>query len=285
MLGLTIHEGAEAEFPDPAVAPVRTWQDVTGAVCAVGYVYGGAHWIRWPGTATFRIDATGHIDAFPDARGDTSRVRDLCRRTVIPLALQALGYETLHASAVRLPSGLIGLCGDRQAGKSTLAYSLAKRGYRQHADDMLVLDVRRDEVHAIPLPFDVRLRPEACVFWGFSPRRSDSATIASIEPPAAGRTATSLAALFVLRRIERGEPVAARLPSAAAWTALLANGYWFDPTDEAQRGRLVRHYLDITALIPVYELRFAPGLERLDAVLDCIEAAVTNVSAVAACTM
>jgi hypothetical protein len=286
MLGLTIHNGRGAEFHEPALRRVRTWQDVTGAVCAVGYVGRGAHWIRWPGTATFRIDAAGHVDAFPDARVDASRVRDLSRRTVVPLAMQTLGYETLHASAVRFPSGLVGICGDRHAGKSTIAYSLARRGHRQHADDMLVLDVRNDEILSIQLPFDVRLRPEASAFWGFRPQHRDSEAVASIDPPRAGADSkVPLVALFVLRRVDRGEPVAVRLEAASAWTALLANGYWFDPTDADQRGRLVRHYLDIVALVPVYELRFAPGLDRLDSVLDCIATTVTTVPATAACVM
>jgi len=286
MLGLTIHDGRGAEFHEPALRRVRTWQDVTGAVCAVGYVGRGAHWIRWPGTATFRIDAAGHVDAFPDAHVDPSRVRDLSRRTVVPLALQTLGYETLHASAVHFPAGLVGICGDRHAGKSTLAYSLARRGYPQIADDMLVLDVRNDEILSIQLPFDVRLRPEASAFWGFQTQQRDSQAVASIEPPHAGaESKVPLAALFVLCRVDRGEPVAVRLAAASAWTALLANGYWFDPTDADQRGRLVRHYLDIVALVPVYELRFAPGLDRLDSVLDCIASTVTNEAAPAVCVM
>jgi hypothetical protein len=284
MLGVTIHDGRGAEFHEPALRRVRTWQDVTGAVCAVGYVGLGAHWIRWPGTATFRIDPTGHVDAFPDANVDASRLRDLSRRTVVPIALQTLGYETLHASAVRFPVGLIGLCGDRHAGKSTLAYGLARRGYRQIADDMLVLDVRNDEVLSIQLPFDVRLRPEASAFWGFQPQHRESQAVASIDPPHARAEAkVPLAALFVLCRMDRGEPAAVRLPAASAWTALLANGYWFDPTDADQRGRLVRHYLDIVGLVPVYELRFAPGLDRLDSVLDCIATTVTDVPVAAAC--
>ena len=286
MLGLTIHDGEGAEFHEPALKSVRTWEDVTGAVCAIGYVGAGAHWIRWPGTATFRIDPAGHLHAFLDPRADAARVRDVCRRLVVPLALQALGYETLHASAVRFPTGLVGICGDRHAGKSTLAYSLGKRGYQQHADDMLVLDVSTDEVRSIQLPFDVRLRPEAAVFWGFQPKRTDAEAVASIDlPPHAGaESIVPLAALFVLRRMDRGEPIAERLPAATAWTALLANGCWFESTDADQRGRLVRHYLAIAALVPVYELRFAPGLDRLDAVLDCIETTAANAPAAAVCT-
>jgi len=284
MLGLTIHDTSAAEFHEPALKRVRTWQDVNGVVCAVGYIGRGAHWICWPGAATFRISPNGHIDAFPDPRVDAATIRDLCRRTVVPIALQALGYETLHASAVRLSCGVAGLCGDRGAGKSTLAYSLSRRGHAQHADDMLVLDVGKNEVCTIQLPFDVRLRPEASVFWGFQPRGEENQAVASIDPPRAAPEAwVPLTALFVLRRGDQIEPSAVRLPAAAAWTALLANGYWFDPTDAEQRGRLVRHYLDVTALVPVYELRFAPGLDRLDSVLDCIVATATHQAPAAVC--
>src|SRR4029453_7921721 len=118
--------------------------------------------------------------------GDAAKIRVPCRRPVVPIALQALGYETLHSSAVRFSSGVVGICGDRYAGKSTLAYSLARRGYAQHADDMLVLDVGKGDVRSIPLPFDVRLRSEASSFWGFQPRRSDNEAVASIDRPAAG---------------------------------------------------------------------------------------------------
>jgi len=272
MLGLTIHDGTAAEFHEPALKRVRTWQDVSGVVCAVGYVDRGARWIRWPGTATFRIDPSGHLDAFPDPRVDSASIRDLCRRTVVPIALQALGYEVLHASAVRFPPGVVAICGDRCAGKSTLAYSLSRRGYDQCSDDMLVLDVGPTVVRPMQLPFDVRLRPEASTFWGFHPKRNDNEAVASIDPPCAAADAMPpLASLVMLRRVERGGPVMVRLPAAAAWTALMSNGYWFDPTDVDERRRVVRHYLDIAALVPAYELRFAPGLDRLDAVLDCIE--------------
>jgi hypothetical protein len=284
MLGLTIHDGSRAEFHEPALTPVRTWQDVTGTVCAVGYVGRGAHWIQWPGMATFRIDPAGHLDAFPDPRVGAARIRDVCRRLVVPLALQALGYETLHASAVRVGAGLVGFCGDQEAGKSTLAYSLSRRGYEQHADDMLVLDVRQHDVRALHLPFDVRLRPEASAFWGFQPCVNEA--VASVDLPSAGGAApATLAAVFVLRRVDAGIPLAAPLTPAAALTPLLVNGYWFDSTDTAQRERVVRHYLDIAALVPVYELRFAPGLDGLNAVLDCIEATITDSSVAASCAV
>ena len=188
--------------------------------------------------------------------------------------LQALGWETLHASAVQGSDGAIGFCGERESGKSTLAYTLGRRGYRQLADDMLVLEIGRG-VRALELPFDVRLRAESCAYFGVNAGRGPFTDIASIDPRRGEATANEpLSALFVLHRIDRGEPTVTRLSPTAAFTAVVAHLYCFDPHDAGARRRLLEHYLEIAASVPVYELRFAGGLDGLEAVMACIEDAI-----------
>jgi hypothetical protein len=115
----------------------------------------------------------------------------------------------------------------------------------------------------VNLPFAVRLRPPAAAFLagrsGASPSRSSAAAT------------DRLRALFVLEHVEGGEPAADRLAPGDAFTAVMRHAHCFDPESADSSRRLVTHYLELASAVPVYRLRFTPGLDRLDAVLDCIE--------------
>ena len=272
MLPLTIRPPGSAAFQEPRLALVHEWRDVDGLVCALGYVGEGARWMRWPGFTTFRFGEDGAVDAFPEREVESSRILDLFHRTVEPLVLQALGWETLHASAALMPRGLVGFCGECESGKSTIAYSLSRQGYPQKADDSVVVRVGRRDVRAVELPFGVRLRPASATFFGFSPDERPLQDVVPIATHHADRVSTHpLAALFVLARIPFGEPVVEPLSSPAAFRALLPHARCFDAESAADRRRLFEHYLEIAATVPVYELRFPSGLEQLPSVLACIE--------------
>ena len=272
MLRLRIRATSESPFREDGLVRVHQWQDVAGSVCAHGYVGAGARWMRWPGFTTFRFDDAGEVEAFPERQVDPSRILDLFHRTVEPLILQALGWETLHASAVVMPTGLVGFCGECESGKSTIAYSLSRRGYRQHADDSVVFRPEPRAIRALDLSFGVRLRPEAATFFGFTSDGRPLQNIGPIGQRDADRISTEpLSALFVLTRIPAGEPIVDRLSPSAAFQALLPHARCFDAEDAGVRRRLLEHYLDLAAAIPVYDLRFAPGLDQLLAVLSCIE--------------
>jgi hypothetical protein len=236
--------------------------------------------MRWPGFTTFRFDDDGQVDAYPERPLDSSRILDLFHRTVEPLILQALGWETLHASAVVMPGGLVGFCGECESGKSTIAYSLSRRGYRQHADDSGVFRPGPQGIRALDLSFGVRLRPEAVTFFGFAPDERPFQDIGPIGRRDADRISTEpLSALFVLSRIPAGEPVVDRLTPSAAFRALLPHARCFDAEDAGVRRRLLEHYLELAAVVPVYDLRFAAGLDQLSAVLTCIERSTEAVQA------
>lgn len=272
MLHLTIQAAREGVFNEDELSLVQEWRDLAGVVCARGYVGAGTHWIRWPGFASFRIDREGQVDAYPERSIDSARILDLFHRTIEPLALQALGWETLHASAVVMPRGLVGFCGECAAGKSTLAYGLSRGGYRQFADDSLVLHVSSQGLRALELPFSVRLRPQSAAHFDLTPDGQDPRQVAEVPVRDAGRVSTEpLAALFVLSRITAGEPIVDQLTPSAAFRALLPHARCFDAKDPAVRRRVLEHYLALADLVPVYDLRFAAGLDRLPAVLACIE--------------
>ncbi len=218
-----------------------------------------------PGLARFRFGAGGEVVAHPDAQASPGLLRDAYERCVLPLVVQLRGREVLHASAIRMARGVVALCADSGTGKSTLAVGLSQRGYPVWADDAVGVDTSTTPITAIPLPFEVRLRPASASLLRDQRARVD----ASAEP-------VPLSALCVLHRADRvkhGVAVQALQPSSAL-PAVLAHGHCFSLRDLERKRHMVRHYLDLVARVPVFEVRFESGLERLPGILDAIEQAL-----------
>lgn len=247
--------------------PVQTWRDLANAVCA--YAYAGDGWwaMELPRLATFLVEdsARDTIRVFAEPGASREAIDDLYRRSVVPLFMQALGLEALHASAVKGSRGVVAFCGDRGTGKSTIAYGFARRGFEQQADDTLVLRVDEAGVSTVPVPFTPRLRPPARAFFG-------RASTADARPALCEPGAEPLDAIFILRRDEtRAEPLVTRLTPSAALEALLHHAHCFEPDSPVQRRRLLQNYLDISTQIPIFTVLFAPGLDKLDRLLDTLQ--------------
>lgn len=262
MLELAIAE-EEAVLPDRAEGEVEVWRE-QGQVCAYGYPARGQNWLHVPGLATFRfLRPDQPVVGIPTGSADRVSVRDAFERTALPMALQSLGRQVLHASAVRTPPGVIAFCGDSGTGKSTLAYAAGRRGYSLWADDAVAFDVAGKDVVALPLPFRIILRPESSVFFG-----SDADT--DVRSPMAAEP-VGLAAVVILERTEDRGVSVARLSGADAFPAALAQGYCYRPTDAEQNARMVDDYLELAARVPILAARFEPRFESVEKLLDAIE--------------
>ena len=152
---------------DPTDPTVQVWPADDGTVNAYAGFLNGFYWLQVPGVASFRFTVdSGEVRVYARSSAHPERVRDVYRRIVLPMALQALGWEILHASAVLVGEQVTALCGDPQTGKSTSAYGLSRRGYQLWADDAVALQLSGDGAQATPLPFRLRLRPAvASFFW------------------------------------------------------------------------------------------------------------------------
>jgi hypothetical protein len=218
-------------------------------------------------------DATGQVVAVPRNAIEEGRVRAIYQRVVLPFLLQALGYEMLHASAVRTERGVVAFCGDSGAGKSTIVVGLSRRGYPIWADDALLLDASA-RIRAIALPFVVRLRREPTEFFGLGGRGDASlCDLSGVE-----RDPVELAAVCVLKRragADGGEVIECRRGTSAL-TAMLAHACAFNLEDLDRKRRMVTQYLAVAARVPVFEAVVRPGLERLSELLDQLEARVIN---------
>ncbi len=282
MLSLTIVNTEVLPPVMPTTADVEMWHDHDGTVAAFGQTVGGQRWMHLPNVASFRFsDAEDEIvaEAFPDA--DTKLIVDAFYRSIVPMALQARGQEVLHASAVKMPPGVVALCAVSHTGKSTIGFGLGQRGYPLWADDALCFESTANQVNAIPLPFKIRLRTQSAAFFGCASEPDDSPW-EDLDPTA---QPIPLAAVCVLKRLPAQHESVVEveaLSSAQAFAAVLAHAYCFSLQDMDHKRRMMQHYLELVTLTPVFEVRFKAGLEHLEVILDAVEGAVLPVPALAA---
>jgi len=240
-------------------------------VSAYAEIIDKQYWLHLPGVASFRFSERGNeITATVSDHIPVESVLDAYNRKVLPLALQVQGREVLHASAVWSPAGVTALCGVSETGKSTIAFALSRRGYLLWADDSVTIEMNRRGPRAISLPFKSRLRPAATEWFSAD---------ASLPPPNNRNDAesslfetTRLSAIAVLRREGQTAPtVVRRISSSEALRALLDHACCFTPQHAQRKRQMIKHYLDIVAHLPIYDICFQSGLENLPAVLDAIE--------------
>ena len=125
---------------DAGTPDVTIWSDGADGPVAFGATRGDWHWLRFVGVGTYRFPVrpsglTIAAGVVPEPSVDHALLVDSYYRSIVPLALQAYGLEALHGSAVALPGGVVAMCADRETGKSTIAYSLKRRGHDVVADD------------------------------------------------------------------------------------------------------------------------------------------------------
>jgi hypothetical protein len=275
MLNLNVLPADGSAEPPASVHPSRItrWRDVDGVVAAWGYVQGSTHHLGIPGVGRFRF--SGHeVAATPEPGASDDLLNDAFRRIVIPLALQALGREVVHASAVAAPGGVVALCARSTIGKSTLAYALARRGFPVWADDAVALEREGETFSVLALPFQLRLRPASVTHFGLD----DAPSVGPMTPEGGARR---LAAVCLLQRGEAGptEHVKIRrLPPAEAFPAVLDHAYLFCFEGPDRKRRMMRDYLDLTARVPTLLVRFRSGLEHVDPTADAIAGAVKSLT-------
>ena len=259
-----------APMPDESDPATLVWVDYAGTPSAYFYRSDDEYWAYLPAVGAFRSGRDGRILAVPGEGVPESLVVDTYRRTIVPMTLQLLGRQVLHASAVETRAGVIAFCADSQTGKSTIAFGLSQRGYRVCADDALAFETTSAGVQVFELPFSIRLRPASAQYFD------------SPVPPApelgpdglisVGEKAAPLAALCVLTRQPEGERVRlARLEADAVIKRLLPHAYCFTLLVPELKRKTVEEYLRLAALVPVYEVRFAAAIAELPSLLNEIE--------------
>jgi hypothetical protein len=178
---------------------------------------------------------------------------------------------TLHAACVLFNGRGVLLTGDSGAGKSSLAYACAKRGWTFVSDDASAFfrDARTPEVIGHPHRFRFR-EPVGELFPEFQGLRSTLRAYGkpTIEVRTTGlpiETASSGPIDFVVflnrRDFTSGPPQVVRLDSEDAWGRLLSS-VW-----DVQLPALDKRVEALGRLLtkPIYEIRYGPLDEAIDA--------------------
>lgn len=246
--------------PGPRAIPWTTDDGLTHAICEM---QGGFPRVLLPKIGIIRvIDEAGHVHGTVHDPTKIELMEEVYHRFALPMILQSAGAEMLHASAVRTTLGVFAFCGTSGTGKSTLSYSLARRGYRHWADDSVVFLPQQNAFESLRLPF----RP-----------RVEIAPEGPLEV-IAGTESAPLAAIVVLQRhaegiVELGDFHAEvqRFSAAAAFRAVLPHMYSFVLSDPRRNALMMSRYFDIASRLPVFEVRFTPCLEALPKLCEIIE--------------
>ncbi|MBW2732614.1 MAG: hypothetical protein JRH20_09480 [Deltaproteobacteria bacterium] len=101
------------------------------------------HRLSFPRLADFQISADGRkIRCLRCPGVAESSIRHLLLDQVLPRIVSHFRHSVLHASAVRLPTGVVAFLGNTGWGKSTLGLSFEKGGHTLLGDDALLVDSR-----------------------------------------------------------------------------------------------------------------------------------------------
>jgi serine kinase of HPr protein (carbohydrate metabolism regulator) len=242
-----------------------TWLAHDGSVWGHAYRVGEERWLSLPSVGRFRFGAVdGDAFVIPDPGVDHEIVVDVYRRCVLPLALHAHGAEVLHASGVVIAGRAVALCAQAHTGKSTLAFAVSRRGHAVWADDAVAFEINGSGAVAVAQPFYLRLRPPARAFFGSAVATNSAAHEVPDRLP--------LGAVVILERVDHDVELQ-RLRPAEALDAALDHAYSYDLADPARKRRMIETYTQLVASTPTWRLRFRPGFEEIDEVVDAVEEA------------
>ena len=258
---------------------VNAWRDRDGEVFARLIVDGPRRRIVWPGLGIFEFEHGAQtVTVWPEPGTSPEVSRDVFARAILPAALQALGWQALHASGVAIDGSALLLVGRSESGKSTVAYALARAGFPQIADDSIVFSTADARLTVVPLPFAPRLRqPSRQHFLEPATTRSPDFDLRTSNFQTGPRVA--LGCIVELQQLTaRRPPSATQLRPAEAFSVVLSHAHCFDPADRDGNQRLTQDYLRLAHEVPVWRLTYAPGLDAL----GDVEAAVLRIAATSA---
>jgi len=195
----------------------------------------------------------------------------------LSVILHQRGALALHASAVATPGGAVLFCGERGAGKSTLAAALHRRGWSLVCDDKAALyPAGKESLQVIPSFPELRLWQDALEHLQIEKGKAEKNP--GLEKFNLGlqegfhATPLPLYALYHLQPAEVAEVEITPLNGMEKFQVVRQNTY----INQFLRGLglLPNHFTLaslVAAQIPVYQVRRPSRLHRLDALVERID--------------
>lgn len=136
--------GAAADDRPPdvwvTIGPVPDLEDARPLGPAIRIADDGKVRVEVPGVATYLITGDSQVTVAPALPVDAPDIRIFMLTTVLAVLCYRRGFIPLHAAAVAVEGRALLLAGESGLGKSTLAATLAARGYPLLTDDLCALD-------------------------------------------------------------------------------------------------------------------------------------------------
>lgn len=177
---------------------------------STGRLPGGGLFLRFAGSADFKVDGTGtRVLCRPLEGLSAQEAVDLFAEGVVPFLLDHRGDTVLHAGAAVLATGAVAILGESGAGKSTLTAALGRAGHPLLGDDVLVLRRRGDGFEATPGLRRVDLLPGSLRLVGLEElagRAEDASKARVVETDGAFRFAAEAAPLRSIVLLQASGP-------------------------------------------------------------------------------
>jgi hypothetical protein len=140
------------------ILPFHEWTFPDGSVWTQFFRTDAGYLLRFPDLADFRVSPDGRSAVcFPALDVTDATSHHLYLNQVLPLMLSKQGNLVFHASAVEVADGAIAFVGASGRGKSTLAASFARSGFRLLTDDGFVVEICGRGYQVLPSHPSIRL--------------------------------------------------------------------------------------------------------------------------------
>lgn len=201
---------------------------------------------------------------------------------VLRTVLRMHGRTALHAAAIEIGSRAYLLLGSKGSGKSTLTAALARAGHRVIADDVAALTGKSASVE--PGYPCLRLAPDTLLAFGFDPdalpravttldKRHVALTPGEPSPWSFAPKAVPLGGIYVVTRVDAGDPEITTLSGSASLAALLRHvPQTLTPLGRESRADELRRLGALATAVPVRRFRYSSGLGEIDAAANVLVA-------------
>jgi len=270
-----------ASYPGPRARWFHEWHDGDGQRWMRFGRNRQRYVLRFEQWATFVVDVDRRtITCHADADAPTPTIRHLLLNQVLPLLPGGSRRLVLHASAVRHRGVAIGFVGPGGSGKSTLCAALQRAGCGLITDDALVIE-RREGVYTVtPSYAAIRLWPDSAGVVHAenahaAPRSAHYSRKLRFVDARFDPQPVTLGRLCVLAT--NGATGVHPLPQRQAALALIRSTFLLDIEDATGVTAAFALAADLAASVPVHEMSYVWGLDRLlastQAILDSVTAA------------
>ncbi len=189
----------------------------------------------------------------------------------------------IHASAVEVDGRLAVFLGDTGAGKSTLAASLDKHGYRLVGDDALLISVGDGGVTGRSVYPSLRLYPETIARLLGDVKTTPMAhysdkqrlqVVSNAEPMPESLPIGAI--FFLIDELAENEVAVHELSPTLTCMGLVEHSFALNPENAESAARRLREFSTVAAKVPGYELSYPWNFDLLPEVHEKVLSTLTT---------